>query len=227
MSEPTSTTLCVIEHRKPTSAHRGLVCDHHEAAIRDTLRDIVELYAAGPNQDREHFDSSDIRHLKQPHSPAPIDLAWTALTDPRTGAMNDPHSEYTLTALYGGQIPNPVAELQVFTDYIADERNMARPGRSVTQQVQFLHANHDWILADPMVEDYDKHLRTLRSKLAAALHIPQPKPVAACPFRDGDGERCAGPLWPDRYGAMAVDCGKCGAHIDETMLRRLGGMLAS
>lgn len=223
MTEPTSGTgLCVLPHKRDTTADVGLVCDHHAAGMNETLQDIVELFATCralyllPGT----LGGDGSRHLKQPHAPAPLNLGVAALSDTRA-TMWDPEDD-------SSGIPDVVGVLGEEADRVRDERPLQQrqTARTMTSEVDLLRAHRDWICAQDWVIAYDRTLRGLRRAILRETGGDQKrKPIGRCPAKDGDGTPCDGPLWPDRYGAMAVDCGRCGIHIDERMLANLGGAM--
>jgi hypothetical protein len=226
MTEPTSSYLCVLHHQKAVSADVGLICHHHAASINETLQDILELFVTAralyllPGSKPEGDGSA---HIKQPDAPVPLNLGVAALSDGRAMGWDPDDNE--------SGIPDVPGVLAVEADWVREARGLDPRTGPVTLagEVNLLRAHRDWIYSQPEIVQYDKTLRGLRRAIIreTADPTPQRKPVGACPTKTGDGEDCGGPLWQDRYGAMSVDCGKCGVHFDESLLRHLGGMMAS
>lgn len=227
MTETTSSAyLCVLPHKTPVYADNGLICHHHAAGINETLQDILELFVTAralyllPGSQPEGDGSA---HIKQPDAPVPLNLGVAALSDPRAMGWDpdDPTSG----------IPDVPGVLAVEADWVRETRGLTPREGPITLagEAGLLRAHRDWIHTQPDVARYDWILRGLRRAILRETGGGEPKrkPVGACPTKTGDGQDCGGPLWQDRYGAMSVDCGKCGVHFDENMLRHLGEMLAS
>lgn len=201
------------------SRHRGQL-DDYATEIQNLILDTVRITAHGlTNAPRE--DAPRTRHTKAAEAPAPGDLGIMALYDQRTltTRLPDDQSEPLAPVLH------TVASWLLL---VAEERPLTDTlPRSVLAQIDLLVRHGDWIAGCEWVDDYHRELGELRKHLRAAVHEADARPVGRCPSQDGDGAMCGGPLWPDRNGAFAVACGRCGREFGEAFLRHLGGMLAS
>lgn len=214
---------CVLPHKNHSRATIGHVCRHCVDRQRDWLREIVELYGtlylviepgSVPDDTAEHG-----KPRKQPASPAPLRLdAWAMLFDRlrlyRTGRDAD--------------LPDVPAVLADLAQRCIDSQGWtATAPDTITGAAAHLTAHAEHIAREPWIDEYDAELGWVRRRLRAAHGIADRKPVGRCPSLDGYGRECGGPLWLATDGGMAVDCGRCRRHFDETFLRHLGGLLAA
>lgn len=228
---------CVLPHRGHSTKliEGGHVCRGCVDRHRDWLEEIVLLYGtlaevvlAGsvPDDDAGEYQ----KPRKAPASPSPLRLAAWALLH---GKLNDhtvdedggEHAAYL-----GASLPNIPAVLAGWAQAVFDAQGWtATAPDTVTGAVAALIADRDVMARTPDVDTYDAELRWVYRALRSAhgLSSKGKTPVGRCPSQDGWGKECGGPLWQDKGGAMAVDCGKCGRHFDERFLSHLGGMIAS
>jgi hypothetical protein len=188
------------------------VCRRHADSLADTLRDLAETYALlglflAPGSVP---DEGNVRG-RRIDAPAPVRLEVVALTDRRTIALDD------------ADPPPVLAIVESWARLVREERALASPlvRATLIGEVGFLLAHHGWVCAQPWVDDYAAELRRARSAVHDAIGDHAPRPVGHCQVVDEQGE-CGGPLYQDRWGAMAVSCRRCGAVWQEDDLRRLG-----
>lgn len=196
------------------------VTRHHE-----WLREILDLYATlneviEPGSVPEDVAGDHKRPKKPADQPAPVRLAaWAMLFDAdRLRATGQPTD-----------LPNIPAVLTSWAQNAMDDRGLAGASLngSAMTAVRILTEHAEFIASRPWIDTYDAELSWLRRALRAAHGIHEDRePVGRCRSLTGDGVECGGPLWPDRSGAMAVECGTCHRRFDEKFLRLLGGMLA-
>ena len=213
---------CILGHKQHTRATIGHVCTGCVDRHRDWLREVVELYGtlwqvlepgSVPDDTAEHG-----KPRKQPASPAPIRLAAWAMLHDRDRLRSTGH--------YGTDLPDIPAVLTGWAQYVHDEHHWTTTAPdTVAGAAATLTAQAEFLARTPEIDTYDAELRWMRRHLRAAHGVTQPQPVGRCPSLDGHGTECRGPLWPDRYGRMAVKCGRCGREFGEAFLRHLGGMM--
>lgn len=230
-SDPAGETFCVLHHKSRALATVGLVCADHHAALRETLQDILEYWALLPLYllpgSSPVADGSQKR--KNPDAPAPLNLEVVALLDRRT----DDEEQRVSTETHGDRfesngdegLPSIPLQLAVWADMVREARGLSEGNGTVVESVRLLQAHMGWVVADRVVKQFDAQIRTMRRHLVHANGEGSPKPVGKCPTLDGAGKYCDGPLWP-AGDKMEVDCGRCGRHYDERILRHLGGMLS-
>jgi len=224
MSETATLTWCALRHRESVRADVGLLCDHHAAAVMETLQDILEFWVLLPLhlvRGEEGHDSGSKRG-KISAAPAPLRVDVLALTDHRNPAPRDPDLQPWWAPV---DVPDVAGTLASWVGFAVGAEET--PVLTVYAAIRALQAHRDRLAAAECVRDYWGELRRVRSMLAAANGEPNRKPVGHCPTLDGDGKTCDGPLWADRKGAMLVTCGECGRVFDERMLRHLGGMMSA
>lgn len=217
--------LCQLRHKKPAEAGVGLICSHHAAGLNEALQDILELWALLPLYllPGQSVDDGS-RHLKISAAPAPGSLHVMSLTDRRMHAPRPPGEQ--LWYQETDDIVDAFGTLVERAAYVAFGRDITNPDLvTITATVRLLRDNRDWIAGQDWISDYAEELRDLRAALT--MGSTRNRPVGHCPSLNGDGTECGGPLWPDRNGAMAVDCGTCERHYDERFLSHLGGMMTA
>lgn len=226
MVETTEIVWCGLRHKHGVRADVGLLCDHHLAAVSETLQDILEFWALLPLylvRGEEGHDSGSKRG-KISAASAPLRVDVLSLTDHRNYAPHDPGWQVWWAPV---DVPDVAGTLSTWAELAVHGHTDCVPRLTVMAAVRTLQSHRDRTAYFDAVVDYWAELRNLRSMLAAASGEPNPKPVGHCPTLDGDGNACDGPLWADRKGGMQVTCGRCDRVFDEPMLRHLGGMMTA
>lgn len=227
---------CILHHRKHSRRliEGTFICVWCVSRHGDWLREILDLYATldrvlepGSIPD----DTADHKRQKKPaETPIPIRLeAWALLFDATRmyTATVDEHG-VSHAAYLGGSLPDVPAVLTSWAGNALDDQGLAGGSLNgtVTTAVRILTEHATYIAGRPWIDTYDAELAWVRQALRHAHGISEGRqPVGPCPSLDGDGAECGGPLWPDRGGAMAVQCGACHRSFDERFLRLLGGMI--
>lgn len=226
----TSQTFCRLHHKARAVAEVGLICFDHHASIKETLQDILEFWALLPLYllpgSAPVADGSKKR--KNPDAPAPLNLGVVALNDRRSDDEEQRVSVLTHGSKYESNgdesLPSVPVHLAAWADLVREERDLAAGDGTVVDSVRLLQKHLDYLAGDDLIKKFDAQIRTIRRHLASGNGEYAPKPVGKCPTLDGAGKYCDGPLWA-AGDKMEVDCGKCGRHYDERILRHLGGML--
>lgn len=129
--------MCPLSHHKPAEAVEGRLCDHHVSLIRETLQDILELWALLPL----YVLPGSVADLgggkppkKRQEAPTPLRLEVAALNDWRTDDEEQAVSEYT----HGSKLESNGAEriptadmLRKWVSYLRGARGMVRRRRPV------------------------------------------------------------------------------------------------
>lgn len=210
-------TACVLRHRQPTPAAHGLLCRGHSLAILDLLDDLATWWAQLDDLATPGSVDTAGSHAPRCDPPAPIRLEVVALRDRRTIARAD-----------GDPLPILVI-VEAWAHAVREDRALAAPATPATLvgELELLRTHHDWIAAQPWVDDYANELRACHHQLAIIVGEHGPTAIAPCPLDDQQGQPCLGRLHQDRWGGMGVTCSTCGAHWDDAQLRHLGLMLVS
>jgi hypothetical protein len=215
---------CILPHRTwhvPASA--GHVCRWCVDRHKTWLREITDLYATlqhvilpGSVPD----NTADHKHVKGAEAPAPIRLeAWALLYDTaRLHSTGKPSDLPDIPSVLCGWAQN------LFDDtYQGTTAPSALSGAAAA-----LYAQAETVARRPWVDEYDADLGWCRDALRRVHGVSDnPRPVGRCPSLNGAGIPCGGALWPDRSGAMAVQCARCDRQFGELFLRHLGGMLTA
>lgn len=223
MTEQPARTTCVMPHHDdPRRALTGaLICGKHDRGIRTDLEDIEHLFPLLDDVLEPGSVQADelMRYSPNIDPPTPVRLDVVALRDHRTtwDASADPDAVDVLGVLAG------------WATIVREERNLATPdGRAtVLGETGTLRVHHDWVTAQPWVDEYakDVHRAALAVRHACGEYDRSTR-VGNC-SRQLDEAVCGGPLYPDRYGLMRVRCARCGETWDEDDLERLGLVLGS
>jgi len=200
----TERVLCILNH--PSGAEKtatvGHLCRAHREQLDTWLDETFEMLAAGPLPDDE---AGDRARTKKPFWPAPIDLAWLAIHDPRNHV-----------AMASGDIPDVRGELSEWLAQCDEEHGKRGNGNPFTS----LPLHHDWIAAQDWLGDYRDCLR--RCHQAARLVTRQPSVLlpkaVSCPVTL-DGEDCGGRMRRHERGLLCVKCRRLWQSTD---LLRLG-----
>jgi hypothetical protein len=222
---------CVLRHnysghRHPPRAVHGNACPHCIERQKSWLLEIVELFAtlaevllpgSIPDTTAEHK-----RPKKGAEAPVPVRLGALAMLYDRARLnRTGDHSD----------LPDVPGVLTDLAQRISDDLGVAGAylDGTLARAAHILTVRAEDIGSSAWIDEYDAELAWVRSALRREHGLSDlPKqPVGRCPSLDGDGQQCAGPLWPDRHGAMAVECGRCRRRFDEQFLRHLGGMIAA
>jgi len=92
---------------------------------------------------------------------------------------------------------------------VREERGLEGPQRAtLTTEVTCLRSNHDWITAQPFVDEYAKELRDVHGMVRSLAHDPVPRPVGKCIRFKGNVE-CKGDVF-ELDDASGVRCSRCG-----------------
>lgn len=214
------TRECVIKTRDGQCGRRladtpSLVCLHHEAAMREHLSDVLEMWALlpwfdlpGSVQDDGHGKS------KRTDAPIPLRLDRIALTDPRNGQVVHPED-----------VPDVPGVLASWCRLAGEERDVMLPDDIgfVLPAARFLQRHLLWIVEQSWVDDFEEEVRGLRRAVAnatGAAQAPKALTAAVC-SAPKDGGTCGGQLVPaEDY--RSLQCRKCREVTDESMLRFLG-----
>lgn len=216
---------CILPHRghsrtllKPTHVCRACITRHQTQLteclnLYATLGDVLE---PGSIPD----DTADHKHTKKAADVPPLVRleVFAMLFD--TGRL--------YTTGRGSDLPDVPAVLTAWARNTCDDQGLtgASLDSTLSTAVKLLHEHAEYIAGRPWVDEYDAELGWCRQALRRAHGISDGRqPVGRCPSLNGAGAECGGPLWPDPFGAMAVQCGACHRHFDERFLRLLGGMM--
>jgi hypothetical protein len=206
---------CVLQHSyskksHPPKAQFGHVCRYCVTRHREWLGEIFDLYAtlvmillpgSIPDNTAAHGHTK-----KAPEAPAPVRLGALAMTADRNRLLRtgDPTD-----------LPDVPAVLTDMAQRYCDDNSLegASLNGTASAAVRLLTEHAETLATMPWIDEYDAELGWMRRQLRTEHGISnQPaQPVGRCPSLDGDGHPCNGPLWPDRHGVMAVECGTCRA----------------
>lgn len=233
---------CILPHRGHSTklVDGAFICRPCVDRHRAWLVEIVDLYGglssvllAGSTalEDTEYQ-----KPRKAPASPSPLNLAAWALLHRST--LNDHivdvdyidgrRVETERDAYLGSNLPNIPRVLAGWAQAAYDANGWtADAPTDLSGAAAALTAQADVIAGIPDIDTYDTELRWVYRAVrhAHGLGSGARKPVGRCPSLDGHGRECGGPLWPDKHGGMAVDCGRCRRNYGEAFLRHLGGLL--
>jgi len=209
------TDACILPHHAPKTPLDGLmVCPGHRRWLSDTIDDIIETTCLLPAFLEPGSSVDDGRQVKSKRvdPPAPIRLDVVGLQDRRT------------VYRYAGDIYPVLAVLESWARLVREERDLVKPSTPATilSEATLLLGHMDWIAAQPFVDELASEMRQAKTSLHAAIGDHAPRSVGPCPIVHPDSGPCTGRLYQDRYGRLAVHCGKCGEQWDEAELRRLG-----
>jgi hypothetical protein len=211
-------SICILPHKDPANARKGLVCDSHQRWIKSTLVDIMESLSLLPHfyEPGTAIDDGRQVHGTRIDPAAPVRLDVVALLDRRTQQWHPSD-------------PVPVmAVIESWARLVREERDLEiRTGPAIlSEEVQLLTRHQDWIITQAWVDDYASEIRSIQTALRNAIGDHAPRAVGKCPIVTEHGT-CAGNLYQDRYGRLAVACRRCGEVWNEEELARFGLILAS
>jgi hypothetical protein len=211
-------SICILPHKDPANARQGLVCDSHQRWIKSTLVDILESLSLLPHfyEPGTAIDDGRQVHGTRIDPAAPVRLDVVALLDRRTQQWHPSD-------------PVPVmAVIESWARLVREERDLEIPtGPAIlSEEVQLLTRHQDWIITQAWVDDYASEIRAIQTALRNAIGDHAPRAVGKCPIVTEHGT-CAGNLYQDRYGRLAVACRRCGEVWNEEELARFGLILAS
>lgn len=233
---------CVMGHEEREPALDGLlVCKRHRRRMDDDVTEIgllvidsQRIFDGGAPQDA---GPSGGKVKKRADPPAPGDTTLMALYDQRSTTI-EPARSYLrnwnansgrLESNGGGELPAVLAIVASWVLLVADERPLtAVLPRSVLAQLDLLRRHHEWMAAQPFVDDYLLELAELRKALAMAVRDVQFERRGVCRLPvDGQDDPCGGVLLEEN-GTRAVRCVRCKARwVTDQELARLAVSLES
>lgn len=215
---------CILPHRYDRKAHPpkariGFVCRGCVERHRESLDEIVELYAtlhqvvfagsvtAAPAENQFGRKQAP----KRPASPSPLRLeAWAMLYD--TGRLNsavtDPHDPYSgelVPAYLGANLPDVPAVLTAWAQYAYDEVGYTDTAPDTVSGAATVCKSHaDTLATSSDVDTYDAELRWVLRHLRGAHGVTGPKPLCGC-LSVG----CSGTIWSGTVNKPTPHCRAC------------------
>lgn len=204
---------CVIDgHDERAEAIDGLfLCPRHRRRLDNDNREISLLIIdtqriidGGAPQDSAPQGNGK-RAKKRADPPAPGDVTLMALYDPRTKAARLPDDQ-------SEPMPAVLAVVASWLLLVAEERPLtATLPKSVLGQLDLLARHHEWMAAQPFVDDYMLEMAELRKALTAVVRDHTARRIGTCDLPTDDGPKCGGALLVDN-GSDVIRCRACGAQ---------------
>jgi len=210
--------ICVCcQHRE---AEWPRVCNGDRQRLRDTLRQIVELYAELPAA-LEPGRGGGPRVSGSREAPLPLRLAALDMLGPGTPSVSDRFADQV------GELPPAVLLDQWVRDWV-DARDQAEhvPPPVVAGLVTWLLNRLDWACDDhPAIDEFAQEITKLHRGLVTVLGQSEGKYfIGFCPTQREDGQRCGKALtadpWIDR-----IACPRCRTEWPREKWKWLGSVL--
>ena len=208
---------CVLGHEQRREAEVGFLCLWHRNGLTIATTEITRLWydlalivEAGTAPKDE---TPKTKHLKAAEAPAPANLDVLALRDPRSHVAAIPPTVENYG--YGdpsSPIPPVLTVVAGWVLCLAEERPLsASLPRSVIAQLDLLALHHDWIAAQPWVDDYSNEMRDLRDALKLTVRDHTHRKIdGRCQLPTETGV-CGGVLLSEN-GSGVIRCTACRAN---------------
>jgi hypothetical protein len=215
-----SRLLCVLPHRDDAEheQHVGLLCRWHrnrldlivgEVATNLPLLLMIQVAGSAPKD-----SAPKTRHMKSSSPPAPANLDVLTLLDKRTSSVQYPQllESDGLPADMSRPGTPVLAVIASWVLLVADERPLTTQlPSSALGQLDLLRRHHDWIAAQPWVDDYLTEMTELKRAMSTALRDNTHRFMGRCYLIGEDGQVCNGELLQEN-GTEFVQCRKARSH---------------
>lgn len=219
-----SDAVCVLAHPEREERWSGLLCKRHR---RQMDHDVTEIGLLIIDSQRiidggapTETGGGSGKRKKRADPPAPGDLGIMALFDsrsttapiPETKARNWNANTGRMESNAAGEMPSVLSIVASWLLLVAEERPLtsALP-QSVLGQLDLLHRHHEWLAAQPYVDDYLLEMGELRKALAQVVRDHKARRIGTCDLPTDDGPKCGGALIIDN-GSDVIRCVSCRAQ---------------
>lgn len=179
----------------------GMLCDHHEAELRDLVADVHDLCKAYAEGDAITPEPSEHRG-KNPHPPLPIRVnqfiignpggepviceneeeEWARYGNPKSGRLES----------NGPDAPAIIDIMKHWAARIVEDEDIEWPWGDTLDKLVFIRANLKTLTYRDDYSQFLHEMRACRRALASAIgEEPGPQPITKCP-------NCRAPLFTDK-----------------------------
>lgn len=195
-----------------------LVCRWHRGRLDWVVEEIsvgfveLQLVIVAGTAPKEAANKGG-KHSKSPYPAAPVNLDVVALRDARTAGGELRH---ILSDGLKADVSRPVPAAPVvvggWLKLVAEERPLtAKLPSQVLGQLDVLKRHHEWIAAQPWVDEYLREMSELKRAISSALRDNTHRFMGRCYLIGEDGQVCNGELLQEN-GTEFVQCRKSRSH---------------